>query len=555
MPFMLKSIRLLRGCVLCALLCLCTPHLFAADALVKTLPLPDTSKLKPEQVKELTDARGAFEKSRVNLIGDSLAAAYALMGAAYARNGFDDVAAIAFYDASQLAPKDGRWMYLRGVIANAQKLPADARADFQAALALDQDYLPIRYRLADTLMDMGDADAARKLLLDALPQHPDQPTLFAMLGRIELKQKRYGEAIEHLQSALKLEPQANALYKDLADAYSGQGNTELADEAKAKIGTAPPTIDDPLVAGMYSRGLQLSGTPLQQAEELLAMHRFAAARAKVEEEVKTNANDVDAIAFAARLDALMGKSGVARDEAARAIKLKPDSASANLSQGMVYEFGGDDANAYAFYQRAVHADPKLADARLLFGNALMRRGDFAQAVEQYRQLAAIDPHAESIDSRLAAAQVAAGRCGDALTQVNAELAKRPQDGDLMQVFVRLASTCPAASAQERSMALDYGMTLYKQRPNASDTTALALAQAANGKFDDAQKSQAEAIYEAVRLGDTTRAQMYRETMRDFVAKRVPARPWPSNHPWFKPPLMSTLPQPPQAASPAAKPAH
>jgi hypothetical protein len=87
--------------------------------------------------------------------------------------------------------------------------------------------------------------------------------------------------------------------------------------------------------------------------------------------------------------------------------------------------------------------------------------------------------------------------------------------------------------------------LYRQRPDAGDATAFALAQAANGKFDDAQKSQAQAIYEAVRMNDSARAAMYRKTMLDFVAKKVPAQPWPAEHAYVKPPLLETLAPPPK----------
>jgi hypothetical protein len=90
------------------------------------------------------------------------------------------------------------------------------------------------------------------------------------------------------------------------------------------------------------------------------------------------------------------------------------------------------------------------------------------------------------------------------------------------------------------MALDYGEALYKQRPNAADTVAFALAQAANGKFDDAQKSQAEAIFEAERAQDKTRAGAYRETMRLYTAHKIPAHPWPADHPFVKPPVLATL---------------
>src|SRR5882724_850179 len=123
-------------CAARAILLLFAPVVFA-DALVKPLPTPDTAKFPADAAKELADTRAAFDKARVGMVGDELAEAYARMGAVYARVGYNDGAAVAFYDAAQLSPKDSRWVYLRGVIARAQKLDADARADYEAALALD----------------------------------------------------------------------------------------------------------------------------------------------------------------------------------------------------------------------------------------------------------------------------------------------------------------------------------------------------------------------------------------------------------------------------------
>ena len=523
-----------------ALLCLLPLGVFAAEALVKPLPTPDASKLAPDAVKELAGAREAFDKVKVSLIGDDLAAAYALAGAAYARAGFNDVAAIAFYDASALAPKDSRWLYLRGVIAHEQKLDTDARADFDAAFALDKAYLPIRLRLADILTGQGDLEGARKLLDEGTAQFKNQSALFAMLGRVEIKQKRYDAAIGHLNEALKIEPQATSLYKDIAEAYTGKGDSHSATDAQAKAGPGQPSLADPLVAGIYQHGPSLHGTPQQQAEQLVAAGQLGPARATLDEVLKANPDDVDALALAARLDGLMGRRDAAQTEIAHALKLKPDSAAANLSQGVVYEFAGDETNAYAFYQRSARLDPKIADLQLLLGNAEMRRGRYADALEHYRLLAQLSNESVELTGRMVAAQSAAGHCGDALVHVNQLLAKRAQDGDLMQVFVRLASTCAAAQPQERSMALDYAQALYKQRPNAADSAALALAEAAQGKFDDATKFQAEAIYEAVRAGNKTLAEMYRGTMRQFTAKQVPDRPWPAEHPYFKPPRMEPL---------------
>ena len=144
---------------------------------------------------------------------------------------------------------------------------------------------------------------------------------------------------------------------------------------------------------------------------------------------------------------------------------------------------------------------KLAEARLLYGNVLLRQKQYAQAAEQYRQLAALAPGDGSAQARLAIAQAAAGHCADALRGVNGSLRSRPRDGGLLQTFVRLAATCQSASSEERRMAVDYAQALYKQRPDVAHSEALAMALASTGKAKDAVDYEAQAMFEAVRAND------------------------------------------------------
>ena len=539
--------------LLCAALCVGLSLFLpaaVAEPLLKPLPAVDTSKLAPADAAQVKAARTEFDNARTKLVGPPLAQVYASIGAAYARAGFKEAAAIAFYDASQIDPEDGRWMYLRGVIARELKQNTEARADFEAALKLDEVYLPIRYRLSDTLVDLGDLEAARKVLDRTTREHPDQAVAFAMLGQISLRQKRYTDAIENLQRALKIEPAASQLYKTLAEAYTGVGNAAAAKDAEAKAGDVPPRLADPLVIAMYSSGApaqQLSGTALQQAEQLAGSGKFLAARSKLAEYQHEHPEDIDALAFQARLEASLGDQLVAQAAADQALTLKPDSGTALFARGLVYEYAGDDNQAYAYYQRAVRADVKLAPARLLLGNAEMRRSRYSQAAEQYRQLTLLQPDDAQAQAHLVAAEVAAGQCGRALADTSDAQKRNPKNGELMQLFVRLASTCQAAKQEERDMALDYAKALYKQRPDADDSSALALALAAHAKYTEAQQYQAEAIFEAVRNGDKQSAESYKSTQASFVAKRVPDRPWPAGHVYYSPPLLTPVKAPPAAA--------
>jgi tetratricopeptide (TPR) repeat protein len=538
---------------LCGVLCagLLLPLTVCAEALLKPVPTPDTSKLPPEQAKQLASDRAEFDKARADLVGPQLAQAYAQIGALYVRAGFKDAAAVAFYDATQADPTDGRWFYLRGVLARDLKQNADARASFEAALAIDNVYLPIRYRLSDTLVDLGDLEGARKVLAEATKEHPDQAVAFAMLGQLNLRQKRYADAVTNLNAALKLEPQATQLYKPLAEAYTGLGNATAAKEAEGKAGDGTPRIADPLVMGLYGGGApKVSGTPLQQAEQLLGAGRVGAARAKLAEVLRDHPDDVDALALQARLEASVADQMVAQAAADQAVKIAPNNGTALLARGIVYEYAGADDQAYGFYQRAVRADAKLAPARLLLGNAEMRRGRYAPAAEQYQQLVVLQPDDAQARAHLAAAQVAQGQCTRALADVSTAQKRDAKNGDLMQLFVRLASTCPGARKEERDMALDYAQALYKQRPDAGDSSALALALAAHGQFKDAQQYQAEAIFESVRTGDKGAAELYRSTQASFVASKVPDRPWPAEHAYFKPPMLTPV----RSAAPAQAPA-
>ena len=539
-------------CALCLALSFSLPAA-AAEGLLKPLPTIDTTKLAPADAAQVKAARAEFDAAHAKLVGPPLAQVYASVAAAYARAGLKEAAAVAFYNATQIDPEDGRWMYLRGVIARDLKQNAEARADFEAALKLDEVYLPIRYRLSDTLVDLGNIDDARKVLERTTREHSDQAVAFAMLGQISMRQKRYTDAIENLQRALKLEPQANQLYKTLAEAYAGVGNAAAAKEAEAKAGDVPPRLADPLVVALYSSAApaqQLSGTQLQQAEQLAGSGKIAAARVKLADYQRDHADDVDALAFQARLEASLGNQFIAQAAADQALTLKPDSATALFARGLVYEYAGDDNQAYAFYQRAVRADVKLAPARLLLGNAEMRRGRYSQAAEQYHQLTLLQPDDPQAQAHLVAAQVAAGQCGRALADTSAAQKRNPKNGELMQIFVRLASTCTAAKQEERDMALDYAQALYKQRPDAGDSSALALALAAHGKYTEAQQYQAEAIFESVRNGDKQSAESYKATQASFVAKQVPDRPWPAGHAYYNPPLLTPVKAP--AAAPPAK---
>ncbi|MBO9664365.1 tetratricopeptide repeat protein [Dokdonella sp.] len=551
--------------VLAAGLALALPTLHA-EALLKPVPVPDLSKLPAQKQETLRKEREEFDKVRATLAGDPLAEAYALLAAVYSRNELYAAASVAIEDAVLLAPKDSRWRYLQGIISLGDKNPVGAKSSFENAYALDQNYLPIRTAAANQRIASGDLDGARKMLTEYTAQKQDQAVPYAMLGDIALRQKRYPEAIEQFNHALKLAPDANKLYAQLADAYAGAGDAKAAAEARAKAGNNPPSLYDPLGSGLFGRGAQQAqaqapskpADPKTQALNdvvvQLSQRQYAAARASLDKALKLAPNDAEILALYGRVEAISGNIPAAESRIAAAIAANGKNAVAHFSQGAVREMAGDDAGAQRGYEEAIRLDPKLLGARVSLGNLLMRSGRYDAAIAQYRAGAELSPASGESWARLVAAEVSAGRCAAGLKDVNGALAKNANDGYLLQLFARLASTCPAASADEKRMALDYAGKAYKSSESPQVGEAYALALAANGKWDEAAATQQGAMFVVLRGGGKSELAGYRETLQLLQAKKLPERPWPANADIYRPARLEPDRGPPPAAKPAPAPA-
>ena len=514
----------------------------ASDAMVKPLPNPDLSHLSSAKANEIVNARVAFEKVRVKLVGDKLAEAYALIGSAYASNGFYEAAVVAIEDAMTLAPKDGRWVYTRGILARAQKHDAIAQNYFDLAFTLNQEYLPIRIAVVRTKLANGDLAGAQKLLTDYVAKHKDQALPFAMLGDIALREKRYPQAVEQTRRALAIEPSATRLYATLADAEAGAGNAKAAAEYRAKAGNVEPVLLDPLGQGLL--GLPMQGVTAAPADPVasdvdaamrgLATRDYASARRHLDSALKRHPNDSTLLALYSRVESASGNLAAAKSRAAAAIAADPKNALGYLSQGTVLEMSADDAGADRAYEQAIRINEKFAEPRMTLGMLQMRLGRNADAANQFRAVVKFDPNNGEAWVRLVAAEVASGKCSAGLREVGDALAAPKHDKGLPQLFSRLASTCPAATAEQKRRALNDSAIMYRdaESPVISETYALALA--ANGKWADAVSTQEAAIFLLLRARDRDSVPAYKQVLEQLRAKKLPDRPWLANAPVFHP---------------------
>lgn len=534
-----SRIRMFLRPVLAVLLAAAPLLAFAQEA-VKPVPTPDLSRLPAAAAAELRKARADFDRSQDAVTGDALAENYGLLGGAYARAGLTDAAAVALENAVVVAPRLARWSYARGVLALAAGHSAEATQWFERAWAANQDYLPLRTALANQKIGAGDLDGARRLLEDYTRKHHGEAVPHAMLGDIAMRQKRPADAVAAYRRALELQPQADRLQGQLAEALAANGDARGAAEARSRAGTRAPQLADPIGSRMLpAEAAPANADPQQQviakAVAAAAQGEHAAARAALDAWLASHPQDATVLAIYARLEIAAGRLDAARSRANAAANADPKNPLARLALGLVAELGGDAASAERAYGDTIRLDATATEPRFALGSLLQRQGRADAAMEQYRAVLAGDAGNPAAWARVAALEAAAGRCRQVLAEINGALAREPQQPQLMQVFVRLASTCAGASAAERQMALDYSGRLYAQRganPEVAEAHALALA--ANGKWEDAVATQQAAMFALLRVAGSAALPPYREFLQAFEAKRLPARPWPDSAEVYRP---------------------
>ena len=171
---------------------------------------------------------------------------------------------------------------------------------------------------------------------------------------------------------------------------------------------------------------------------------------------------------------------------------------------------------------------------MLLANSLMRRREFADAGDNYAQIAHQLPDRTEVMFLLAMSWYAAGECQWAHPVLLRALSMKPDDGQVMQALSRTYSTCGDVTDEQKDQALDAAMKIYSKEGTAESAETLAMAAAANGLFNDAVEFQAQAIFEALKTNDQTTIDWLQENMARYRNEQAAERAWTTEEQVFKP---------------------
>ncbi|CAN5213866.1 hypothetical protein BH24PSE2_BH24PSE2_02520 [soil metagenome] len=506
---------------------------------VEPVAHPDPADFAAGVGEALREGIDEFEARRA--AGADLASAYGQLGELYLAHHLTAAAESALEQAAKLAPDEFRWQYLLAFVRQEQGDLDAAIRGYARALELEPGYLPTLLHLGNAELAAGDPEAARRSFTKALETEPRSAAALAGLGRVAVQEQDDAAAIRRLEQALAIEPAATALYYPLALAYRDAGDRDRARALMARRGERQPEIADSVLASVAARSRSVQDY-LERGYAAMRENRPAQAIEEFRQAVSVSPNDVSARASLAQALAAVGKTRAAMAEIDRAIELDPDYAPARYRKAALLERSGDLDAATAQYRKAIELDPDYEQARLLLAYALMRREDFAAAAEQFAELSARQPGSVIVRYRLGLARLAAGDCDGAQPPLEEARQLDPRAGEILTALARTYATCASADDEKRRTALEAARLLYEALPEPEQAVTLAMALAANGRFDQAAELQARAIEAERAAAQPQMLAALEEDLGRYQAGETADRPWPEQAAVFDPPRLDAVAQ-------------
>ena len=318
---------------------------------------------------------------------------------------------------------------------------AEARAEFEQALAIDPDAPGTLNGLGAVYAHGGDAANAVKYFQAALKKRPSFGDAHYNLGNVLAAEGNYPQAAEQYFEAVKLKP-------DSPDAHNNLGAMLV------KLGRLDEAVDE-----------------------------FKAA-------LRANPNFAEAEDELGGVLAKLGQADTARTHYAEAVRLKPDFVHARLKLGLLEARAGQIDFAINNFLVAVRVEPTNADAHFNLAAAYAAKRDLNNAASEFDAATRLNPADADGWGRLAGVLNVLGRHAEAVRAYREAIRRRADWAAAMHDLAWILATNPNAELRNGAEALRLAQTANELTDNRDPNMLAALdtAYAEVGRFDDAIKT-------------------------------------------------------------------
>jgi tetratricopeptide (TPR) repeat protein len=465
---------------------------------LQAVPTPITDNLDEDARSGLEEARAQVNAAiQDRAAASELADAYGELGALYQVHELHVAAGQCYENAIALDPDDFRWVYLSGYhAAKTGRIPLAVQR-YRQARTLEPDYKALIVRLADALLELNELDQARAAYEEVVNETGLEAAALYGLGQIAMLQRDYEAAIEYLSRSLEMDTAATRVHYALAQALRAVKRNAEASTHLALRGDALPAIRDPYIENLQAMS---SGAHVHYIKAMKAINRndHHAASEHFARGLAMDPDNATALLSYARALYLAGKVSEARATLERAIALQPDNTLGLFLLGILAEEGGDTARALDYYQRVLVYEPVHAGAHYYLGNHYFRQQDPGQAATHYQQALASDARYSAAYIPYLGALLNAGASDSTLMKTLKDAMHYfPEQPVFRSLLVRLLATSRDPQTNDPEESLRLAQQLVKEQRIPPHLEVLALAHAANGRFEQAAAILDEVLMQIV----------------------------------------------------------
>jgi len=462
------------------LVALLMPRIGTAQQNLLPVPQPRLDDLEPAVAEQIRDAQqrtaGIVAKG-----GSSreLADAYGSLARVYHAYEFLDSAEPAYLNARRLASGNSEWPHLLGVLYQQTGRLEEAAEALSTARRLQ----PRDYAAAIAL---GDIYMSLNRLVDAREQFQSVIEVFPAvarrgLGDVAMRERKFGEAVEHYRAVLDRVPQANAIHYSLAMAYRGMGRMDEAREHLERHGPEGVHADDPLVTMVQS---------LVRGERAWVMQGRRA---------------FDAGQFDAAVSAFT-----------KALEAAPSSVVARVNLGSALVQMHRDADAIPYFREALRLSPEEPGVAEALIGALVRSGRDGEAIETFSRSKSYRPDDEGSLVGLAILLAARERFREAIAILDEAHQRFPDRTATATTLARLLASSPDLSLRNGTRAFDIARAVNDAEPAPAHAETIALALAELGRCREAMEWMTRAVASAERAKNATEAARLRSELPKYA---------------------------------------
>jgi tetratricopeptide (TPR) repeat protein len=517
--------------------------------------LPDLSRADPNvqtQAKQLdADLREKIAKRATSF--DDLAAAYGRLGMVLQAAEYHDAAEPCYLNAQALVPTEMRWPYYLAHLATDKGQTDKAEVSFKRVLELRPDDVATLIWLGRLYLDKGQPDLATPLFAKALTLSPRSVAVLAGLGRAALATRDYAEAVNRLEEALAIDPEAESLHSPLAIAYRGLGKPDKAEPHLRQWRNRDIFVPDPLRQELdlvLESGLsyELRGVRALEARDFptaVAFFRKGLEITPVNSPLRRSLHHKLGTALFMTAD-LAG----AQEQFEKVVRLAPQdgidesSAKAHYSLGILMASNGRSAEAIAHLGAAVKYQPNYVEAHVALADALRRNGRPSESFPHYEEALKINPRTGQATLGYVMALVRAGRYREARDRLTEATTLQPDRPEFSHFLARLLAAAPDDRVRDGERAIQIVGELMKGQKSTDLGETMAMALAELGDYDRAAGVQREVVEVAQKAGLTGDVRRMEVNLRLYEHHRPCRTPWVDEDP-----LILRTPADPSNSSP------